>query len=271
MAIDLGRHLTRAAYRHLTVTLGLNLPAWTQYLLWLKMLITTGTLGGLMVTLVPPTAELLVTGALISMGLTIVVVSIEAMNPSSFLARALSVATYTIYALPGFWVGVILLWEFGAANTWFPATGPSVVTPGFGAWADHMVLPMATLVLVTVGGWTRYLSADLDEVMSQDFIRTARAKGVSRLRLVIRHGIRNSLLPLITLVGMSFPSMLNLVVVIEVIYVTPGLGSSLLDALNGLQFPMAVDLTIILAMFAVVGSFLADIVYTVVDPRVQYD
>lgn len=266
----LGRHFTRAAYDRLVAAGGYNLSVWSQYLLWLRAAFTTPALPRIIVTLLPATMELVVVGSTISLVLVLITVTVQAMDRRGRTDRTLSVLAYLFYALPAFWLGTVLLWWFADLFTWLPATGPSAATPGFANWAIHMVLPVATLVLVTVGGWARYLRADVDEVLRQDFIRTARAKGVGEFALVVRHAMRNSLLPLVTLLGMSFPSLLNTVIVIEIIYAMSGLGSGLVGSLIGLDYAGAVEIALVLGALAVAGSLLSDLVYVFVDPRISY-
>jgi peptide/nickel transport system permease protein len=267
----LGRDATPQAVAHLNALLGLNLPVWTQFGLWFRALFLSGdawrlVAGPLMVTL-----QLLVFSTLIAFGLACLVALVQVRQPGTRADRILTAVTYALYAVPAFWLALMLIWVVALTLLWLPPDGwPSAASPGLGSWALHLIMPVGTLALTTVGGWARYLRATVEDALQTDYVRTARAKGASETRIIIHHAFRNSLIPLITLGGMSLPNVLNTVIVLEVIFYMPGAGQAFFQAVNGLDFAGATGLAFFLAAVTVFGNVVADLLYGLADPRIQY-
>ena len=186
-------------------------------------------------------------------------------------------ATLFLYSVPTFWLALLLLLVFGQDLGWFPVGG--VVDPvvhaslswlgrlGDRAW--HLALPALTLGLVGAGGTARFQRAALLEVVGQDFIRTARAKGLGERRVWLVHALRNALLPLITLFGLALPFLLTGAVLVETVFSWPGMGKLAADATFGRDYPVVVAAALLASTMVVLGSFLADVLYVVVDPRIR--
>jgi len=134
-----------------------------------------------------------------------------------------------------------------------------------------MVLPVLTLALTTVAAWSTTVRASVEEALRTDYVRTARAKGLAGAQVFRRHVLRNALLPLVTMAGMSLPSLLNNVIAIEWLYTMRGLGAGLIDALTSFSYATAVDLVFVIGAVTILGSFVADLLYLWADPRIQYD
>jgi peptide/nickel transport system permease protein len=176
------------------------------------------------------------------------------------------------YAMPTFWLGKLLLTTFGVQFKLFPifgatTLGQSISIPDF-LW--HLILPMTTLTIVAVAGWSRYMRSSMLEVMRQDYVRTAKAKGLSSNRVIYRHALRNALIPIVTLFGLSIPALLAGAAVTEAVFSWPGLGSMAVDAVRTRDYPIVLAFVMIGAIMVILGNLIADILYGLVDPRIKY-
>jgi peptide/nickel transport system permease protein len=185
--------------------------------------------------------------------------------------------TLFIYSLPTFWLALLLLLIFGEKLRWFPVGGPNdlilcPVVDSLYCMADrlwHLVLPAATLGLVGAAGTARFQRAAMLEVASQDFVRTARAKGVPERRVVLQHQLRNALLSFITRFGLAFPFLLTGAVLIETIFAWPGMGRLAYDAILSRDYPLVTATALIASTVVVAGNLLADILLGIADPRMR--
>ena len=190
---------------------------------------------------------------------------------------ALSQATLFLYSVPTFWLGLVLLLVFGERWHWFPVGGASdPVLYASLSWAGrlgdrawHLALPTLTLALVGAAGTARFQRAALLEALGQDFVRAARARGLPERTVVLRHALRNALLPTLTLLGVALPFLLTGDVLIETIFAYPGIGKLATDALFARDYPLVTAATLIAVTLVVSGSGIADLLYRVVDPRVR--
>ncbi|MGH7752624.1 MAG: ABC transporter permease, partial [Gemmatimonadales bacterium] len=196
--------------------------------------------------------------------------------------RQYSVADYgfTIFsfiglAMPNFWQGIVMILLFAVWIPIFPAGG--MITPGVArGWplvADrlwHLVLPASVLATSGMAAWTRYMRSSMLEVIRQDYVRTARAKGLAEGRVINRHALRNALLPIITLIALSIPALLNGAVLTETVFSWPGMGLLLFQAILGHDFNVAMAVLLFLAVATVLFNLLADVAYSLVDPRIRY-
>lgn len=182
----------------------------------------------------------------------------------------------TFYSAPSFWLGLMIILLFSRHLGWFPAGGMESPDAIFlSSWErvldriHHLVLPVATLVLGGFVGTARYLRAALEEVLNQDYIYAARARGLSPRRVLIHHGLRNALLPLITLVGLSVPFLLGGALIVEVVFGWPGMGRVTIEAIWARDYPVIMATTTISGVAVVMGSTLADLLYRWADPRLS--
>lgn len=181
---------------------------------------------------------------------------------------ALTTITFVFYSMPTFLMGIILIVVFSSAIPLFPSTGPTGTAP-LTSQLNRLVLPVVTLTLVTVGLFSRYMRSSAVDSLLQDYIRTARAKGASRLQVLRRHVFRNSLLPVITLIGLSLPGIVAGAVVTESLFDYPGMGYLFWNAAQTDDFPVLIGTSMVIGVAVVVGSLVADILYAVADPRVR--
>ncbi|HEY0809490.1 MAG TPA: ABC transporter permease, partial [Longimicrobiales bacterium] len=188
------------------------------------------------------------------------------------------------YSMPPFWLALMLMLIFSLKfHEWgiplaLPPTGITDVDYEFMSGGakivdrlKHLVLPVATLTLALAAGVSRYTRGQMLEVIRQDFIRTARAKGLPERRVIMKHALRNSLIPVVTLLGLYLPFLFSGAVFVEVIFAWPGMGRVIVDAIFQRDYPVVMATSFIFAVLVVLGNLLADVLYAVVDPRIRYD
>lgn len=278
----IGPHYTKAKVAALNRALGLNKPLTTQFWIWFSHLLR-GNLGTSYVTnqpvlqvigqALPHTLELVVVAILISHLLAIIIGTIQGYYRHSWFDQVVTTISFFFWSMPLFWLGIIMVMVFAVDLGWFPSGGiasPTAVHPGFGSYVAHTALPVATLVLSTVATWMRYMRSSMVDSMVQDYVRTARAKGLTELRVVFKHALRNSLLPLITLLGLSIPSLFAGALVIEEIFNYPGMGLLFWTSAIARDYPILLGITVVVGVLTIIGNLLADILYSLVDPRIQY-
>ena len=210
---------------------------------------------------------------------------VQAVRQYSLADQALTVLALFFYSMPSFWLALMLILTFAlfARNVWewpiyFPPSGTrSVDWAQLGTWdrmvdrARHMVLPVASLSLVLAAGIARYARGSMLEVIRQDFVRTARAKGLPERSVVFKHTLRNALIPVITLLGLYLPVLFSGTVFIEHVFAWPGMGKTIVDAIGTRDYPVVMATSLIFACMVVVGNLIADVLYAIVDPRIRYD
>ena len=195
-------------------------------------------------------------------------------RPGSFRDRFLSIGSLALYAVPGFWLGLVLTVLFSVKWRWFPIAGIETIASsrtGFARAADiawHLALPVASLGVIYLALYLRMMRAGMAEVWRMDFIRAARARGISRRRIVLAHVARNALLPLVTMLGLQSAQMLGGSVVIESVFSVPGLGRLAQEAVAQRDTPLLLGIILISAVLVIVINLLVDIAYAVLDPRV---
>ncbi|MGH7610464.1 MAG: ABC transporter permease [Candidatus Dormibacteria bacterium] len=275
----LGPRATNEQVHQLTVQLGLNRPLAVQYLVWLNNLIH-GNLGYSYKLDQPVTAllgqrivkTLFLVG--VALGLAIVLAlplgvlqAVRRNRPDDYVLTGLS---FIFYSMPTFWLGLLLIDLFSATLKWFPSEAPQDQISVF-SQLNGMVLPILTLALVTIALFSRYMRSAVLEQTVQDYVRTARAKGLSSPTVLFRHVVRNALIPVITLIGLSLGGILSGAVVVESIFNYPGMGLLFYQAAQDDDFPVLLGVTVVVAVATVVGNLIADILYAVADPRIRYD
>jgi peptide/nickel transport system permease protein len=177
------------------------------------------------------------------------------------------------YAMPTFWLGIMLRTVFAVQLRWFPLFGAQMLGNNKFDLPDllwHLVLPMTTLTIVAVAGWSRYMRSSMLEVLRQDYVRTAKAKGLSNNRVIYRHALRNALIPIVTLFGLSIPALLSGAAVTETVFTWPGLGSMGIGAVITRDYPTVLAFVMIGGILVILGNLVADILYAFVDPRIKY-
>ena len=258
---------------------GLDRPIVERYWNWL-----VAALGGdlgysrvytkpVMEILVPrlgSTALLLGISLLLSLAIAIPLGVYAALNPYSKADYAVNMFCFAGISLPPFWLALLLIFCFAVVLGWLPAGG--MLTVGDGGILDrmqYMILPVLTLTIHSVGGFTRFMRASMMETLRQDYVRTARAKGLSEARVVTGHALRNALTPLVTVVALSFGGLFSGALITETMFGWRGMGKTIFDAIMGNDFNLALVGLLLATGFTLLGNFLADLCYAWLDPRVS--
>ncbi len=268
--------------------LGLDLPLWEQYLVFLRNALH-GDLGHsfvfsepaltLILQRVPATLELSISAVLLSVIIGVPLGMYAGFKPNGILSRAIMAGSILGYSLPTFWVGLMLIMVFAVQLGWLPSTGRGATAPLFGVqWSfmttdglRHLLLPALNLALFNISLVLRLTRAGVREVLPMDFIRFARAKGLSPARVVCVHVLKNILIPIVTVVGLEFGSTVAFAVVTESVFAWPGMGKLIIDSINVLDRPVIVAYLMVIVLMFVTINLIVDILYTMLDPRIRID
>jgi peptide/nickel transport system permease protein len=194
-----------------------------------------------------------------------------ARRPRSRLDAAVNLGCFAGVSLPTVWLALILILIFAQGLGWLPASGTGGGTEGgLAEWLRHLVLPVATLTIASLGGYTRYVRAAMRDALGQDHIRTARAKGASEGRVVWRHALRGALVPIATILALSFGSLVSGALVTEEMFAYPGMGKLIFDAVMGNDYNLALAALLLATAVTMLANLAADLAYAWLDPRVSY-
>ena len=262
--------------------LGLDQPFHVQYLNMARALVT-GELRSfrtrqrtaeLVAERLPTTLTLTALALSLSLTVGIVLAILSATRPYSGLDDLLTVASLAGVSLPNFWFALILIFIFGETLRVLPAGGirPATATEYNPLeMAPYVVLPTIVLASGILPSVMRYARSSLLDVLAQDYVRTARGKGLAEETMLVRHALRNALIPVVTMVGMLLPLLIGGAVVVETIFALPGVGRLAIEAVQVRDFPVVMTLNLFMAVLVLVCSLVSDLAYAVVDPRVRYD
>ena len=236
-----------------------------------------------------PTFILATSAFILWVGVAILLGVFAAIRRYSLFDQAATIFSYVGYAMPTFWLGIMLIFLFGASLKVLPISGmiDARLSPPFGSeqyWAyfastpltalidlgRHLLLPVITLVVVNIAGDSRFVRASMLEALSQDYVRTARAKGLPGRVVNFRHALRNALLPVVTNIGLEIPFLFTGALVTESIFSWPGIGKLTIDATRDFDYTILMGVLLLTALLVVLGNLIADILYAVVDPRIKY-
>src|SRR5216684_834186 len=276
--IDLNPALRPEDIARLRADLGLDRPFYEWYLTWLwnvlhgdfgRSMIDGSPVISHILDRLPNTLELTATAILLGV--------IGALRRGSKTDHALTVVSVAGFAVPQFWLGLLLILVFSVTFEqhglpWLPSSGATSAVGG-GDILDrlaHLIMPATVLSFFYLSLWSRFTRSSMLEVLSQDYIRTARAKGMSERRVVYLHGLRNALIPLITLVGLELPGLVSGGLVVEVVFGWPGIGRLLFESALQYDYSNVMGVTFFATMLVVAGNLLADLLYAVLDPRIRY-
>jgi peptide/nickel transport system permease protein len=274
----LGARATPTSIRAFNIQNGLQGSLISQYFHWLDHLLR-GNLGfsfqqnepvnTLLGQRLPKT--LLLTGVSTALAVLIaaIVGALQAARHNKLFDHLMTAISFTLYSMPTFWLALLLV-EFLAVQVHaFPAEAPQGSLGNVLSHPRGMVLPVATLTFVTLAAFSRYVRSSVLEELAQDYVRAARARGASSSRRLWAHALRNSLIPMVTLVGLSLPAIVGGAVVVEVVFNYPGMGLLFFNAATSDDYAVLLGVAMVTAAATVVGSLLADVLYAVVDPRVR--
>jgi len=265
-----GRSATAQTVENIRQQLGLDQPLWVQYWRYLTGLVQ-GDLGRSYLqktevsTLIAsrlPASLLLMAGAIFAellLGLSMGIVA--ALRRSTTMDQSLMIVSFIGVSAPQFVVGLLLLYVFAVQLGWFPIGG-------YGTFS-HLVLPSMTLGILGSGWYSRMMRSSMIEVLRQDYVRTARAKGLTRLRVIFRHALPNAILPIIAMIGIDIGIFMGGIVVVESVFGWPGIGQLAWQAIQRVDIPIIMGVTLVSAIAIVIGNLLADLISLMVDPRIR--
>ena len=269
-----------------TTQLGLDLPLWRQYLVFLQ-----GALGGdlgnsfvagvpaitLILERLPATLELALLAMLIAVGLGVPLGLVAGLKPESWLGRTIMAGSILGFSLPTFWVGLMLILVFSVQLGWLPTTGRGPTVEVFGipvsflSWEGlrHLILPATNLALFKLALLVRLVRSGTREAMLQDYVRYARAKGLAGHEVLRVHVLPTILIPVVTVAGLEFGSLVAFAVVTETVFAWPGMGKLLIDSIGLLDRPVIVAYLLVTVCLFIVINLVVDLLYAVLDPRVR--
>lgn len=265
--------------------LGLDRPLYEQYFLWIGGMVR-GDFGVSLITgrpvmerigeRLPKTLILSVAALLLAVTLSIPIGVYAAVKRGSFFDQFATVMSTMGQAIPGFWLGILMILIFSVQfKEW---RLPSLPSGGFQTLGQnfnipdllvHLAMPAFVLAFVNIASWTRYIRSSMLEALAQDYVRTAHAKGLANRSVIFRHALRNGLIPLVTLLGLSLPALVSGAVVTEVIFSWPGIGRLAYDAALERDYTTTMGLITITSTLVISGNLLADIAYAFLDPRIK--
>ncbi len=266
--------------RELEELLGLDDPIPVQYARWIKN-VAYGNFGKsyqhnlpttqLILDRIPKTLLLSGTALLLAVALAVPLGIISAVYRYSVLDYAATITAFFGVSIPVFWLGILLIIVFSVTLRWLPSAGMVTVGAPFSIrdLLRHLVMPAIVLSMFPLAQLTRYVRSSMVEVLAQDYIRTARSKGLSEVTILRRHALRNALIPVITVLGVVMPRLLGGAVVTETIFAWPGLGRLAVDSAITRDYPVIMGVTLLVSGLVIVSSLLTDVAYVALDPRIK--
>ena len=275
-----GPRISEAAVQAREIALGLDQPFYVQYLVWLKQLLQ-GNMG-YSISSYQPVSDMIMSHlgpTLLLMGTSLIVSLILAVPAGIFSAiHQYSKGDYTVVTLsflgssiPGFFLSLLLIYIFTVKLGWLPSSGMTTLGTegGVADVARHMVMPVLVLAVSLAGTNIRYIRSAVLEILQQDYLRTAKAKGIGRFKVIGKHALRNALIPIVTVIGMQIPMLFGGQVIIEQVFSWPGLGLMTMSAITSRDYPVIMGVCLLSAVVVLVANLVTDILYALVDPTIQ--
>jgi peptide/nickel transport system permease protein len=266
---------------------GLDQPIYVQYAKWLGNL-ATGDLGesfryrrpvlSLIRERVPYTLQLAALALLFDAIFGITLGILSAVKQYSLVDKVVTVGSLILYSIPGFWLALMLVLLLSVNLGWFPTSQTRSLDYELLSWSGkildrlwHLALPVFVLGVASAAGTARYMRNRLLEVLSEDYVFAARARGLRERTVIFKHALRNALIPILTIYGLALPFLLGGAVLIEKVFAWPGMGLLAVEAVSGRDYPVILATSMIAAVLVILGNLLADVTYALVDPRVSYE
>jgi len=277
-AVLAGPNATPEALAAIRKEMGLDQPLLVQYVLWVGHLLQgdlgKSTLSGqpiskLLQARAPATLELAVTAMLIAMLLALPLGVLSATHVRGRLEWIISTIQSLWLAIPSFWAGILAIILFALVLRWLPPGGRVADGNNIGDSIKSLILPATTLALYIAATLSRFLKFNLLEVFFDDFVRTARAKGLNEQAVVYKHAMRNAMLPVITILGVQFASLLGGAIIIESVFSWPGVGGMMIDGISNRDYAVVQGGLLLLVMLFIVMNLLVDLTYAFIDPRIR--
>jgi len=262
---------------------GLDKPVLVRYWIWLgnalrgNFGVSTTSVGG--VKVLPliterflPTVQLTSVSLIAAILLGVPLGIFSAVRRYTALDKVITLVAFTGICIPTFWLGVMLILVFSLVLGWLPPSGmaPAGVESTLAVRLSHLVLPTITMATVQVGRYMRFTRSSILEVLREDYIRTARAKGLSERVVLYKHALRNAMIPIVTIIGFSLPALIGGSVLVETIFAWPGLGRLAVTAITRRDYAIVMAVQLVIACSTLLANILVDVVYAIIDPRITY-
>ena len=277
-----GPRVSEAAVEARKIALGLDQPIYVQYFVWLGQLLR-GNMGysiksyqsvaEMIGSHLGPTLLLMGVSMLVSLIISIPAGIYSAIKQYSKGDYAVVTMSFLGSSIPSFFLSLLLIYIFTVKLGWLPSSGMTTLGTdgGFLDVAKHMIMPVAVLAFSMAGSNIRYIRSSMLEILQQDYLRTARAKGIGHNKVIYKHALRNALVPIVTVIGMQIPTLFGGAVIIEQIFSWPGLGLLTMTAISNRDYPVIMGVCLLSAVVVLVANLVTDIMYALVDPTIQLD
>jgi peptide/nickel transport system permease protein len=290
--LELDADISPEDIARIRANMGLDQPAWKQYIIWVGLIPNSrGERAGLLqgelgisyidqtsvaksiADRLPNTLLLSMTALVISLGIALPVGVWSAARQYSAFDNISTLLSTAGISIPSFWFGLIAILVFSVELRWLPSGGMHTLgqEKSLGDLLKHLIMPSAILSILSVAGWSRYIRASVLEVIRQDYVRTAWAKGLSERVVITRHVLRNSLIPVATLLGLSLPNLVGGALITETIFGWPGMGRLAYNAAVKRDYPVIMGALVVSTVLVILGNLLADVAYSILDPRITTD
>lgn len=279
VAAMLGREYTPEAAAQLRENLGLDQPVYVQYVKWMgnvaqgdlgKSIATKQSVTGAILKAAPKTLSITILAFIIGMAVAVPMGTLAALRRNSAFDYAASVSTFVGISLPTFWFGIIFILLFAVKLSWLPSVGYVPPSEGLWPWLEHLLLPAFAAGVGQAAILMRFVRAGLLEVLGSDYIRTARAKGLSERRVITGHAMRTAMIPVVTVAGLSLAGLLGGLVITETVFSISGIGRLLTSAIFSKDYPIVQGVILLITLIFVLANLFVDILYTFLDPRIRY-
>lgn len=275
-----GPRVSQATLEAKEIALGLDKPVFVQYFIWLSQLLQ-GNMGYSMKSYEPvssmiasrlgPTLLLMGVSLLVSLMIAIPAGIYSAIHQYSKGDYAVVTFSFLGSSIPGFFLALLLIYVFTVKLGWLPSSGMTTLGTEGGFWdvAKHMVMPVLVLAFSLAGSNIRYIRSSMLEILEKDYLRTARAKGIGRFKVIYKHALRNALVSIVTVIGMHIPMLFGGAVIIEQVFSWPGIGLMTMSAITARDYPVIMGVCLLSAIVVLLANLITDIVYALVDPTIS--
>ncbi len=274
----LGSNATDEEIAYYTHLYGYDLPVWQQYVNWIKSMFD-GTMGfsvslqrnvsEIIFSRIGVTLTLVTWAFIVSVILGVAFGIIAALNRGKAVDTVISILSNAGIAMPVFWIGIILILIFAIRLGICPSYGYTPISKGLGPWFRGIVLPVTVLSFPSISIFARQTRSSMLDVINQDYVITAKSKGVKKRDIIFKHQLRNALVPLLTIIVNRFAQMMGATVLTENIFTLPGMGSLMINSINSRDLQLFVDCILVIAVFVTVANLIVDILYGFIDPRTK--
>jgi peptide/nickel transport system permease protein len=281
LAMLKGPRVSEAAVAAKEIALGLDQPVYVQYFVWLRQLLNGNlgysiknyqSVGSMIGSHLGPTLLLMGVSLLVSILIAVPAGIFSATHQYSKRDYTVVTLSFIGTSIPGFFLSLLLVYLFTVKLGWLPSSGMSSLGTGgsVGDVAKHMIMPVIVLATSMAGTNIRYIRSAVLEILQQDYLRTARSKGIGNFKVINKHALRNALIPIVTVMGMEIPVLFGGAVIVEQIFSWPGLGLMTMSAITNRDYPVIMGVCLLSAIVVLAANLITDILYAIVDPTIQY-